>query len=194
MVSGGAFCRSTALQAIRSQVRSPVVSLEFFMDIILRATLWPRGSTQPRTKIKIRNICWGVQATFFCRLSWNLGASTSGNLLGLSRSVQGLLYLLPFTGTLLPCVLPLNLSTFSGRPETTFKYNSNSTCGALSEHLMFNKLTKKLSCLCGIPAFTFVPWIVSSVSWMHLIYLHTDFVSFTVTLSRSIISPSREMF
>jgi hypothetical protein len=31
--------------------------------------------------------------TFMCRLSWNLGASTSWNSLGLSRSVMGLLYL-----------------------------------------------------------------------------------------------------
>jgi len=140
------------------------------------------GSTQPRTKIKIRNISWGVLATlppssavgqervelylysrygpyglyrasvpvqgctfftgdlttFMCRLSWNLAASTSGNPQGLSRSVQGLLYLIPFTGALLPCVLPLNLSTFWGIPETTVKYNSNSTCGVLFEHLMFN--------------------------------------------------------
>jgi len=124
-----------------------------------------------------------------CRLSWNLGASTSGNPQGLSRSVQGLLYLLAFTGALLPCVLPLNLFTFSGRPETTVKYSSNSACGVLFEHLMFNELIQKLSCLCGIPAFTFVPWIVSSVSWMHLMYLHTDLVSLTVTLSRSIIPP-----
>ena len=32
--------------------------------------------------------------TFVCRLSWNLGASTSWNPQGLSRSVMGLLYLL----------------------------------------------------------------------------------------------------
>ena len=32
--------------------------------------------------------------TFMCRLSWNLGASTSWNLQGLSRPVMGLLYLL----------------------------------------------------------------------------------------------------
>jgi hypothetical protein len=62
-------------------------------------------------------------------------------------------------------------------------------CGVLLEHLMFNELIQKLSCLCGIPAFTFVPWIVSSVSWMHLMFLHTDLVSLTVTLSRSIITP-----
>ena len=31
-----------------------------------------------------------------CRLSWNLGASTSWNPQGLSRAVMGLLYLLPF--------------------------------------------------------------------------------------------------
>ena len=31
--------------------------------------------------------------TFMCRLSWNLGASTSWNPLGLFRPVMGLLYL-----------------------------------------------------------------------------------------------------
>ena len=31
--------------------------------------------------------------TFMCRLSWNLGASTSRNPQGLSRPVMGLLYL-----------------------------------------------------------------------------------------------------
>ena len=35
--------------------------------------------------------------TFICRLSWNLGASTSWNLQGLSRTVMRLLYLLLFT-------------------------------------------------------------------------------------------------
>jgi len=32
--------------------------------------------------------------TFMCRLSWNLGASTSWNPQGLSSPVMGLLYLL----------------------------------------------------------------------------------------------------
>jgi hypothetical protein len=38
-------------------------------------------------------------ATFMCRLSWNLGASTSWNPQGLSRPVMGLLYLLPYVKT-----------------------------------------------------------------------------------------------
>jgi hypothetical protein len=33
----------TALQVGRSQVRFPMVSLEFFIDIILLAALWPWG-------------------------------------------------------------------------------------------------------------------------------------------------------
>jgi len=33
----------TALQAGRWQVRFPMVSLEFFIDVILPATLWPWG-------------------------------------------------------------------------------------------------------------------------------------------------------
>ena len=50
-----------------------------------------------------RNTAWGWRRpvrradkliTFMCRLSWNLGASTSWNPQGLSRPVEGLLYLL----------------------------------------------------------------------------------------------------
>jgi hypothetical protein len=64
------------------------------------------GSTQPLTEMSTRNISWGVNAvrradnltTCMCRLSRNLGASTSWNPVGLSRPVMGLLYLffLPF--------------------------------------------------------------------------------------------------
>jgi len=40
---GGAVGWGTALQTGRSRVRFPMVSLEFFIDIILLAALWPRG-------------------------------------------------------------------------------------------------------------------------------------------------------
>ena len=62
------------------------------------------GLRQPLTEMSTRNISWGVKAagrrtdnltTFMCRLSWNIGASSSWNPQGLSRLVQGLLYLLP---------------------------------------------------------------------------------------------------
>jgi len=58
----------------------------------------------PSTKMSTRNISWGWRrpvcradnlTTFMCRLSWNLGASTSWNHQGLSRPVMGLLYLYP---------------------------------------------------------------------------------------------------
>jgi len=35
--------RSTAVQAGSSRVRIPMMSLEFFVDIILRGALWPWG-------------------------------------------------------------------------------------------------------------------------------------------------------
>jgi hypothetical protein len=38
--------RKTALQVGRSRVRFPMLSLEFFIDIILPVALWPMGLTQ----------------------------------------------------------------------------------------------------------------------------------------------------
>ena len=41
--AGGAVCLGTALQVGRSRVRFLIVSLEFFIDTILPAALWPWG-------------------------------------------------------------------------------------------------------------------------------------------------------
>jgi len=68
---GSAVGWDTALQAGRSRVQFPMVSLEFFIDIILPAALWP----------------WG-----WLSLSQNR-ESTSWNPQGLSRPVMGLIYL-----------------------------------------------------------------------------------------------------
>jgi hypothetical protein len=56
------------------------------------------GSTQPLTEMSTRNLRRSVRradnlTTFMCRLSRNLGASTSWNPKGLSRPVVGFLYL-----------------------------------------------------------------------------------------------------
>jgi hypothetical protein len=40
---GGAVGWGTALQTGRSRVRFPIVSLEFFIDLILSVALWPWG-------------------------------------------------------------------------------------------------------------------------------------------------------
>jgi hypothetical protein len=76
-----------------SRFRFPMLSLEFFIYIIL---------PQPLTEMSTRNIFWGKRrpmrradklTTFICRLSWNLGTSTSWKPLGLSMPLLGLLYL-----------------------------------------------------------------------------------------------------
>ena len=41
--AGGAVGRGTALQAGKSRVLSPTVSLEFFIDKIIPVALWPWG-------------------------------------------------------------------------------------------------------------------------------------------------------
>jgi hypothetical protein len=75
MSLGHAVGCGTALQAGRSRVQFPMVSLEFFIDI------WPR------------KIAPGVKAdtTFMYRLSRNMGSSTSCNPLGLKSACTGYL-------------------------------------------------------------------------------------------------------
>ena len=76
---GGAVGWGTALQVGRSRVRFRMVSLEFFIYIILPAALWPWD--------------WlSLYQKWICRLSWNLGPSDSWNPQGLSRPIMGLLY------------------------------------------------------------------------------------------------------
>jgi hypothetical protein len=99
---GGAVGWGTALQTGRSRVRFPIVSLEFFIDIILPAALWPWGRLSLWEKW-VPQIFPGVYrrpvrmadklSTFMCQLSWNLGASTTWKPQGLSRPVMELLYL-----------------------------------------------------------------------------------------------------
>jgi hypothetical protein len=106
------------------------VSGFFSIDIILSVL----GSTQPLTEMSTRNISWGVNAygwqptTFKCRLSRNLGASTSWNPVGLSRPVMGLLYLLFFfyltllwgTFSICPAVNTLSSAPCSEAPSAFF--------------------------------------------------------------------------
>jgi hypothetical protein len=107
---GSAVGWGTALQVGMSRVRFPVVSLEFFIYIILLSALWPWGGLSLSQKwvpgifpeVKVDNI-----TTFLCRLSWNPGASTSWNPQGLSRPVQEL-YL--FTSHFLCFVIGWNIS------------------------------------------------------------------------------------
>ena len=79
--------------------------------------------------------------TFMCRLSWNLGASTSWNPQGLSRSVMGLLYLyLSFEYR-----LPLNsMLSNSSVTVTIYKTIYQSTPRCSQETWIFNTTTQQL--------------------------------------------------
>jgi len=60
---GSAVGWGTALQARRSRARFPMVSLKFFVYIILPAALWPWGWFSLLQPLLPRNISWGVKAT-----------------------------------------------------------------------------------------------------------------------------------
>ena len=56
---GGKVVKVLCYKSEGSLVRSQMVSLEFFIDIILPAPLWAWGSTQPLTEMSTRRISWG---------------------------------------------------------------------------------------------------------------------------------------
>ena len=55
---GGAVSSGTVLQAGRSRVRFPMMSLEFFIDNSSGRTM-ALGPTQPLKEMSTRNISWG---------------------------------------------------------------------------------------------------------------------------------------
>jgi len=107
-----------------------MVSLKFFICIILPAALWPWiDSASNRNEYQESFLggkggrCLGADnhTTFMCRLSWNLGASASWNPQGQSRPVMGLLYLFTVHVTKLDTV------HFS-RLQTYFQSNEHLDC------------------------------------------------------------------
>jgi hypothetical protein len=58
-VYGNSLLWGTRYKRERSRVRLPVLSLEFFIDIILPVALWALESTQPLTEMNNMNISWG---------------------------------------------------------------------------------------------------------------------------------------
>jgi hypothetical protein len=88
---GGGVCWATVLQAGMSRVHFPMVSMEFFINIIHPATQWPLGWLSLLIETSTMNISWGLKAAgpygwqAYHMLLWYLGASSSWNPHGLSR-------------------------------------------------------------------------------------------------------------
>ena len=59
---GSAVGWGTALQTRRSRVQFPMVSLDFSIDIILPAAIWPWGQLSLLTEMSTGNVSWGVKA------------------------------------------------------------------------------------------------------------------------------------
>ena len=104
---GSAVGWGTALQAGRSRVRFPMVSLEFFYWINPSGRTMALGSTQPLTEISARNISWGVKGWQPYHLQVPIVLkSGSLNLLERSGPVQacnGIDLPLPFTVYMVVC-------------------------------------------------------------------------------------------
>jgi len=136
---GGAFGWGTALRARRSRVRFPMVSLDIFSLTRSCRPHYGTGVDSASNRNEYQECflvvkaagAWGWQlTTFMCRLSWNLGASTSRKPQGLSRPVMGLLFYCP---TVFPFFLKyLNAeyrnSIWSFTPKATLMTSSNFAC------------------------------------------------------------------
>ena len=102
--------KTTLLQAGRSRVRFPMVSLEVFIDIILPTELWQCGSPLPLTEMSTRDTSWGIGGRRVGMTTLPPSSIECPEMLepqapGTIRPIEGLLY---------PFLFPVNISSDHG--------------------------------------------------------------------------------
>ena len=132
----GAVGCGTAMLAGRSRVRFPMMSLEFFMDIILPAALWSGAleSTQPLTDMSTRNTAFAY--------SWQPYHLHVSIVLKSWNPVQWLLY--------------LKIRSFVSRVRA-ISFHCNNVLAHLHFSVKDTGLVKSLRHVC----YSFVQWISS---------------------------------
>ena len=143
------------------------------------------GLTQPLTETSTRNIPVRRAdnlTTFMCRLSWNLGASTSWNPQGLSRPVMGLLYLLPvqFRSLLMrPSELSIIFLVEYRTPSQFFPtdiqhhfYNIRYYIISGVEKLKISKSTDHYLCFCTVHVVIFILFKPTDALFLKHIHIH----------------------